>query len=164
MGAKNKVIEGDYKGKIITSGFGIVTMATGFFKSMTLDKNTVSNYEIIDGDKRISASSAIGRGALGHFLLGPIGLMAAASAKKKGVYIIALEFKDGKNSLIEVDDKIYKNLIKKLSLIKNNTVNKAEKIEQNIPEQIKQLAQLKEQGILTEEEFSNKKRQLLEKL
>lgn len=43
-----------------------------------------------------------------------VGLLAGLSAKKKGVYIIALEFKDGKKSLLEVDDKIYKALLKKL--------------------------------------------------
>lgn len=34
----------------------------------------------------------------------------------------------------------------------------------NIPEQIKQLAELKEEGILTEEEFQSKKKELLAKL
>lgn len=36
----------------------------------------------------------------------------AISAKNKGIYQIAIQFKDGKKSLIEVDDKIYKTLIK----------------------------------------------------
>ena len=35
----------------------------------------------------------------------------AASAKNKGVYTIAIQFKDGKRSLVEVDDKIYKAIV-----------------------------------------------------
>ena len=45
-------------------------------------------------------------------MLGPVGLLAGLSAKNKGIYTVAIKFKDGKNSLLEVDDKFYKALIK----------------------------------------------------
>ena len=52
---------------------------------------------------------------MGGALLGPVGLLAGGlSAKNKGAYQIALAFKDGKRSLIEVDDKIYKALVASL--------------------------------------------------
>lgn len=37
----------------------------------------------------------------------------AVSAKNKGIYQVAIQFTDGKKSLIEVDDKIYKAIIQK---------------------------------------------------
>lgn len=165
MGAKNKVVEGDYKGKVVICSVGKVSIVTGLFKSFAIDNTTVADYEIIDGEKKTSASSAIGRGALGGFLLGPVGLLAAASAKKKGVYLIAINFKDGSNSLLEVDEKIYKALIQKLAFISKKEENvPANNDSENIPNQIKQLAELKEQGVLTEEEFAKKKEELLAKL
>ena len=51
-----------------------------------------------------SAASAVGRAAVGTILLGPIGLLAGVTAKRKGVYTIALEFHNGGKSLIEIDE------------------------------------------------------------
>lgn len=114
MGAKNRVIAGDYENQAISNTMGGVTLSTGMFKSMPLDKSTIETYEVMDEEKRTSAASAVGRGLVGSFLLGPVGLLAGLSAKKKGVHIVAIEFKDGKRSMLEVDDKIYKTLMKKL--------------------------------------------------
>lgn len=33
---------------------------------------------------------------------------------KKGIYLIAIAFKDGKKSLLEVDEKVYKSLLRKM--------------------------------------------------
>lgn len=51
-------------------------------------------------------------GAVGGILLGPVGLLAGLSAKNKDIYQIAIQLKDGKRSLLEVDDKICKALVK----------------------------------------------------
>jgi len=112
--AKNKVIAGDYQGNLITQAFGIVNITTGFLKSLVLDKTTIKEYEIIDEESRKSATSAVGRAFVGGVILGPIGWLAGLSAKKKGTHTIAIEFLDGKKSLIEVDDKIYKALVAKM--------------------------------------------------
>lgn len=163
MGAKNKVIDGDYKGKnVVATALGI-TIVTGLFKKVMIDENTIDSYEIFDSEKKTSATSAIGRGAVGSLFLGPIGLLAAASAKKKGVYIVAIQFKNFKKSLIEIDEKIYKKLL--LLNFNNNTQDHIDRNNQNdIATKIKSLAELKEQGILTEEEFTTKKCELLQKL
>ncbi|MEW9093940.1 MAG: SHOCT domain-containing protein [Clostridiaceae bacterium] len=172
MGAKNKVIDGDYKGKSVVATALGVTIVLGLIKKVILDENTVKKYEIFDSEKKTSASSAIGRGAVGSLFLGPIGLLAATSAKKKGVYVIAVEFKDGKSSLMEVDEKIYKKML--LLNFKNesneNKANEVDKVnlvdnpQEDIIEQIKKLSELRDQGILTEEEFTTKKSDLLAKL
>jgi hypothetical protein len=114
MGAKNKIIAGDYEGKSVMQTFGIVNIAIGFTKSQEINKDTVESYEVVDEAKRKSAASAVGRGLAGSLLLGPVGLLAGLSAKSKGTHVVAVEFKDGKKSLLEIDDKIYSALIKKL--------------------------------------------------
>ncbi len=114
MGAKNRVIAGDYVGKLITSALGFVILQTGIFKSFNLDKTTVKEYEIMDEKSQKSAASAVGRAFVGGVILGPVGLLAGLSAKSKGIHTLAIEFNDGKKSLIEVDDKIYSVLIKTL--------------------------------------------------
>jgi hypothetical protein len=114
MGAKNKVIAGDYQGKQVTQFLGLVSIMTGFGKSEVLNKTTVEEYEIVDESTRKSASSAIGRGLAGSLILGPVGMLAGLSAKSKGTHVVAIQFKDGKKSLIEIDDKIYSALVKSL--------------------------------------------------
>ncbi|MBD8037085.1 hypothetical protein H9635_10040 [Solibacillus sp. A46] len=112
--AKNKVIAGEYLNCNVMSAFGQVSIQTGFTKSIQLDKTTISNYELITEEHRKSAVSGVSRGLIGGVLLGPVGLLAGLSAKNKGTHTLAIEFLDGKRSLIEVDEKIYKALIQKL--------------------------------------------------
>ncbi|WP_207727691.1 SHOCT domain-containing protein [Clostridium faecium] len=166
MGAKNKVIDGDYKGKSVVATALGVTIVLGLIKKVMIDENTIQGYEVFDSEKKTSTTSAIGRGVVGNLFLGPIGLLAAASAKKKGVYVIAIEFKDGKRSLLEVDEKIYKKML--LLNFRNeekvDEVNLCSSSNEDIPGQIKKLSELREQGILTEEEFNNKKTELLARI
>ena len=113
MGAKNRVIAGDYAGNMVGQALGQPYISTGFTKSINLNTTTIESYELITDEHRKSAKSGIARGLVGGALLGPVGMLAGGmSAKSKGIYQIALQFKDGKKSLIEVDDKIYKAIIK----------------------------------------------------
>ncbi|MED4225602.1 hypothetical protein [Neobacillus cucumis] len=112
--AKNKVIAGDYLGRSIMKSLGTVQMSTGFAKSLMLNKETIESYEVVDESTKKSAVSAVGRGLAGSLILGPVGLLAGLSAKSKGTHVVAIQFKDGKKSLLEVDDKIYSTLIKLL--------------------------------------------------
>jgi hypothetical protein len=114
MSAKNKVIAGDYEGKLVTQTFGIVTLSTSITKGFPIDKTTVEEYEIIDATSRKSAVSGVGRAFVGGVILGPVGWLAGLTAKSKGTHTIAVQFKDGKKSLIEINDKIYSSLVKKL--------------------------------------------------
>lgn len=109
---KNKVIAGDYTNQGIIYSGQYVQIVTGFMKTISLNKETIEKYEIISEEQRKSGTSAILRGGLGATVLGPVGLLAGMSAKNKGTYQIAIEFKDGKKSLIEIDDKAYKLFIK----------------------------------------------------
>jgi hypothetical protein len=111
MGAKNRVIAGEYENwQVVRTVKGIV-LVHGFTNKIELDKSSVDTYEEVDEEKSTSATSAVGRGLVGSFVLGPVGLLAALSAKKKGVHTVAIQFQDGKKSLLEIDDKIYKKLV-----------------------------------------------------
>lgn len=110
--AKNKVIAGDYNGKLIISVYSNAKIVIGLFKKdIELNKDTIESYELITDEHRKSAVSGVARGLVGGALLGPVGLLAGLSAKNKGIYQVAIQFKDGKRSLIEVDDKIYNAII-----------------------------------------------------
>lgn len=111
--AANKVIAGSYANKVITISGQNACISIGFLKSIAINKITVDSYELITDEHRKSAASGVARGLIGGALLGPVGMLAGGlSAKSKGIYQIAIQFKDGERSLIEVDDKIYKLIIK----------------------------------------------------
>lgn len=111
MGTKNKVIAGDYMGLEIFC-FDNIYIHDPFGVDIELNKETIKTYEIVDEESKKSASSMIGRAALGAAILGPIGLLAGATARRKGIYTVAIEFNDGKKSLLEIDEKRYKKLLK----------------------------------------------------
>lgn len=108
--AKNTIIAGDYKGNVcISLSNGKIGMATGLFKSMEFNKETVKSYEVVTEETAKSVSSGIARGIVGGILLGPAGMIGGALlAKNKGMHQVAIEFSDGKKSLVELDDKLFK--------------------------------------------------------
>lgn len=113
--AKNKVISGEYSSYSIWISGNCLAIGTdnGWTQTMLyrIAKDTVSDYEVITEDKIKSASSTILRAGAGALVLGPVGLLAGVSGKHKGVYNVAIKFKNGKKSLIEIDEKLYKKLI-----------------------------------------------------
>lgn len=110
--AKNAVIAGDYTGKGIVCTWNRVYIAVSFKETLELNAASVDTYELITDEHRKSATSGIARGIVGGALLGPVGMLAGGlSAKSKGIYQVAVQFKNGKRSLLELDDKIYKALI-----------------------------------------------------
>lgn len=118
--AKNKVIAGNYDGYSVSQMLGVVSINATLFSTNEEDgtgtqvnKNTVVSYEQLTDEHRKSAASGVARGLIGGALLGPVGMLAGGlSAKNKSIYQVAIEFKDGKKSLVEVDDKIYKAIVK----------------------------------------------------
>ena len=114
MGASNTVIAGDYKDcrlREFLDSIEIVTNAWHTEVMTKINKDTVESYEEISEERKRSAGNVAARGLVGAALLGPVGLAAGVlSSRKKGTHQIAIQFKDGKKSLIEVDDKIAKKI------------------------------------------------------
>ncbi|MCM1101852.1 MAG: hypothetical protein NC398_10765 [Acetatifactor muris] len=107
--AKNKVIAGDYTGQYVVKDL----MAKGHINvaGKTVAKWSVSGYDLITEEKVKSGSSAILRGMAGVVVLGSVGILAGLSAKNRGINTVALAWLDGKKSLMEIDDKLYKMLV-----------------------------------------------------
>lgn len=124
--ASNKVIDGEYKGCLVVGMKGakdtIVSISTGMLKKpVILSSENVEAYELVTDQHVKSAASGVARGLVGGALLGPVGMIAGAvTAKEKGIYTVVIKFKDGKTSLLEVDDNIYNCIVAKLALCKYN--------------------------------------------
>ena len=111
--AKNKVIAGDYEGKDIIAAGGKVQIVLGFFKTVDINSQTVEEYELMNDEHRKSAASGAARGLVGGALLGPVGMLAGGlSAKSNDIYQVAIQFKSGERSLLEIDGKRYNAIIK----------------------------------------------------
>lgn len=109
--ASNRVIAGDYKGKMVGGSFGEAFISLTMTKFLYLNKDTVSSLTPLDDDSQISVASAAMRGLVGELVLGPIGLVAAATAKRNGIHIVGIELKDGKRCVVEVDDRRCRSLL-----------------------------------------------------
>ena len=117
LSSTNRVITGDYRGYHIKSSWGKVRLKPPLFSQhrnhIEIDRNSVRRYEVITCDHRKNAVSSIIRGLIGKYLFGSVGMIGGAmSAKNTGIYTLSLEFHNGERSLIEIDDRIYKAIIK----------------------------------------------------
>ncbi|WP_165253072.1 hypothetical protein [Adlercreutzia sp. ZJ304] len=106
--ARNKVIAGAYKGKIVSSAGMTPYIILKLTKTLNLDKTNVSHLELIDESSDISVASAATRGFIGEMLLGPIELVTAGTAKRDERYIVDAVFKDGQRSVLEIDGDLYR--------------------------------------------------------
>lgn len=114
MSIKNRVISGEYQGCSIGKIPELIYIKKGL-TNITISKRSVLNYLVIDQNTIKNTSSIIARGALGAFVLGGIGaLVGGLTAKTKNIHTVAIEFKDGKKSILELDDEYYKILLASL--------------------------------------------------
>lgn len=118
--AKNKVIAGDFIGAQVYKKGADVCIDSGGMSPICLNRESVEEYEVVTDEHRKSAASGVARGLVGAALLGQVGMIAGSlSAKSKGIYQVAIQFKydrkstySEKRSLIEIDDSLYKILVK----------------------------------------------------
>lgn len=73
---------------------------------------------IVTDDSRKSLTSVVGRGAVGGILLGPVGLLAAASAKNKKTTTFVIEYSDGtrETKTVKTNSSEFKKLAKYLEM------------------------------------------------
>ena len=108
----SKVIAGEFANQVVVIKGGKVVISKGA-GGRVIDFTTITEYEVVTEDMRKSAASGVARGLVGGVLLGGVGMVAGAvSAKNIGSYQVAVEFVDGKKSLLEVSAPIYKQLVK----------------------------------------------------
>lgn len=104
--ASNKIIKG--------YGEGAKLLFCNEWNVPIVSPEYVDHYELIDQSSSKSMSSAIMRGAVGGALLGPVGLAAAVTAKNKSTYLVAVYYKDGEKSLLEMDESVYNMFLKRM--------------------------------------------------
>lgn len=108
----NTVIAGEYVNKVVVPKSKYMLIG-GIGTKVIVNAKTVKAYEIVNENSQKSAASGIARGIVGGALLGGVGAIAgAASGKTKGIHQVAVEFMDGKKSLLELDDKNYNTFVK----------------------------------------------------
>lgn len=113
MSRGNVVLSGDYAGAsvVLERTGNLVLMAPG--APLYLNNQTVEKYAVANDNQSRSTGSTIKRAVVGNALLGRKGMVAgAATAKKVTTYEVAVDFKDGKRSLIQLDEAAYKALVR----------------------------------------------------
>lgn len=111
MAAANKVLSGMYEESPVCFSAGRQYACIRGKGSLDINSTNCTSYELLDADSKTSATSAVCRAALGAAILGPAGLLAGITAKKKKSYLIKIEWKTGGSSIIEVDDDYYKKIV-----------------------------------------------------
>lgn len=101
--ARNQVIAGDYKGKDIKYNRKKIEISA-FMRDIPLNSDTVATYELVNKETKKDKAGAIRKG----LIWGAGGLIAhAALSDGIGIYNVAIQFKDGKSCLIEIDESAY---------------------------------------------------------
>lgn len=108
MSDMNTVTGGDYLGYATAALPRGLQLVKGFReKGPFLDLDSVAVWEEITAGTQVGVASAVGRAFIVGAILGPVGWLAALGARKN-IHTIAVEWTDGKKSLLELDDKHFK--------------------------------------------------------
>ena len=116
--ARNMVIAGDYTGCRVFRMSASLAYISGTMKKMDdiyLVPENVARYELMTEDIIRSGNSLLLTGALDPGNLHSVRLHATQKMQDKGIYTVAVKFEDEKRSLMEVDDKIYAAIVRRLA-------------------------------------------------
>ena len=115
--AKNTVIAGDYATCRLFRMNAALVYISGTLKKIDdifLTPETIEAFEPVTEDIIRSGSSALLTGVLDPACLLTLRLHASESMQKKGIYTIAVKFRDGKRSLMEIDEKLYQAICRRM--------------------------------------------------
>lgn len=121
---KNIVIAGDYKGQTLyTTPRDELYIGNGVSGGVRVSKDTVSRYELTTHESASGFSA--GKAAMGAFAFGDSGTVAGVGGKRRDTYRVAIYFRGGKQSLVEMDSKHYRLLEAELFGVENYTPSPA---------------------------------------
>lgn len=115
--AKNTVIAGDYNTCRLFRMNAALVYISGTMKKMDdifLTPETVEAFEPVTEEIIRSGACKILTGVLDPACLLTLRLHASEAMQKKGVYTIAVKFRDGKRSLMEIDEKLYQAICRRM--------------------------------------------------
>ncbi|MCL2856737.1 MAG: hypothetical protein FWE19_03305 [Oscillospiraceae bacterium] len=111
--AKNKVVAGQYEGGAVVSALNRVSISGGGLPGpLLLSKDTVVSYEIVTDEHLEMAASGGGFGLAGDVLLAGITVRDGTVPGKGNLHYLALQFKSGEKSLLEVDRDLCEVMVK----------------------------------------------------
>ena len=116
--ARNIVLAGDYAGCRVFRMSAALAYISGTMKKIDdiyLTPELVDRYEVITEDVIRSGNSLMLTGVLDPGRLASVRLHASESMQKKGIYTVAVRFQDEKCSLMEIDDKIFAALERRMA-------------------------------------------------
>lgn len=114
---KNTVIDGDYKNCLIKYDKGKLTLEK---ENLNLDisNDIIKEYKLIHTIHKRNILDMIARLVIAIYLVGPVGILAIFTSNMYISYhIVSLEFKDGKKSLLKINNRLYEKFINILSNI-----------------------------------------------
>lgn len=126
-------------------------------------------YDITELETTTKKKGGITRALVGGALAGPVGAVVGSStakaksttSSKKTFYLNLKTYSGNKKILISFPPKGLKEFADKC-ISQHSTSNDISEL--SITDKLKTISELKEQGIITEEEFNNKKKELLSKI
>ncbi len=116
--ARNTVLAGDYAGCRVFRMSANCAYISGTMKKMDdvrFSPEEVASYELLTEDMIRSGNSLLLTGSLDPGCLTTLRLNATPQKQAKGIYTLAFKFNDGKRALIEVDEKIYTTIVRRMS-------------------------------------------------
>ena len=116
MVTKNKVIDGDFHDMKVQKRGGRIVIRVLHEEDRILDHSHLQHYALVSTETFEKGYSLNRKGAWGGILLGPLGLLFGLEKKSHEINQVAVKFKDGKESLLVLDHKIYTYLMSQLKL------------------------------------------------
>lgn len=116
--ARNTVLAGDLVGCRIFRMSATCAYISGTMKKIEdirFCPETVASYELLTEDMIRSGNSLLLTGSLDPGCLTSLRLNATPQKQAKGIYTLAFKFVDGKRALVEVDEKIYTTIVRRMS-------------------------------------------------
>jgi hypothetical protein len=188
--ARNMIIDGYRKGvQLQKDKYGLFFIFNGRNPLNTLN---IESYNILTEQTSKDTISTVGRGLIGSALFGYAGTTAALTGKENKIYTIKVYWdksirKDANYSIFELDEEFYKVFMatcarteqdqKEIDYIhhllhpdkypnpnqeQNPDTNNENSID--IKSKLAELKSIYEEGLITEEEYSSKKQELLKKM
>ena len=187
--ARNMIIDGFRKGtQLYKDQYGLYYMFNG---REPLTKGDIESYQVLTEESSKDTVSTVGRGLAGAALFGAAGMSASLTGKENKIYTIRVDWdqdihKNSSASILELDSEFYKVFMIKCTRTEKDEKDrewvkrffyperyaqesseepqKATSNTEEIRPKLKELKSMFEEGLITEEEYNNKKQELLSKM
>lgn len=114
MAFSNRVIDGDYLDAKVVRRSGKLILQDARNDDLVLDITTVAQYKRFATRQEYKGYNLNGKSLIGGMILGPVGALFGLEREAVHIHQVALQFQDGKKSLLELNDDTYSELLDEL--------------------------------------------------